>query len=337
MRTIERSTHPGSLEVKRDVTRAPLALRPVPAIGSPRPSLLRGVVQLADPKVSLASLASITLGAAAAARDGPLHWGWLALTVAGIFAVEVAKNASGEVVDFSTGADQGVSPEDRSPFSGGKRVLVDSLLTRTQTIGVAIAAYAIGIGVGLGIAAERHPGVLWLGLAGVWLAYFYHAPPLRLSYRGFGEIAVAAAYGPLIACGTYLVQRREWGEAALWTSLPLGILIAAFLWINEFPDLRADRAAGKRTLVVSLGPRTASRVYAGLVLAAYALIAVLPALGFPRSIWLGMAGLPFSAWAARRLQRDPGTTRLVVPAQAATLLAFLAVAAGMSLGLVWVR
>lgn len=337
MRTLERSPQPGSIEVDSGRTRAPLELRPVPTFGSPHPSLLRGIVRLADPKVSLASLAAIMLGAAAAARDGPIHWGWLALTVAGIFAIEVAKNASGEVVDFSTGADQGVSPEDRSPFSGGKRVLVDSLLTRTQTIGVAIAAYAIGIAVGLGIAVERHPGVLWLGLAGVWLAYFYHAPPLRLSYRGLGEIAVAAAYGPLIACGTYLVQRREWGEAALWTSLPLGILIAAFLWINEFPDLRADRTAGKRTLVVSLGPRTASRVYAGLVLVAYGLIAVLPVLGFPRSIWLGMAGLPFSAWAARRLERDPETTRLVVPAQAATLLAFLAVAAGMSLGLVWVR
>jgi 1,4-dihydroxy-2-naphthoate octaprenyltransferase len=335
MRTMERASRPDPLAMEPDATRAPLALRHVSAFGSPRLSLLRGVGRLADPKVSLASIASIALGAAAAARDGPLHWGWLALTVAGIFAIEVAKNASGEVVDFSTGADQGVSSEDRTPFSGGKRVLVDSLLTRSQTIGVAIAAYAIGIAVGLGIAAERHPGVLWLGLAGVWLAYFYHAPPLRLSYRGFGEIAVAAAYGPLIACGTYLVQRREWGEAALWTSVPLGTLIAAFLWINEFPDLRADRAAGKRTLVVSLGPRIASRVYAGLVLVAYGLIAVLPVLGVPRSIWLGMAGLPFSAWAARRLQRDPRTTRLVVPAQAATLLAFLAVAAGMSLGLVW--
>jgi len=49
--------------------------------------------------------------------------------------------------------------------------------------------------------------VLWLGLAGVALAFFYHAPPLKLSYRGLGEAEVALCYGPLIASGTFLVQR----------------------------------------------------------------------------------------------------------------------------------
>ncbi|HET9251445.1 MAG TPA: prenyltransferase, partial [Candidatus Eisenbacteria bacterium] len=284
MKMLESPIRTGTVRPYR--TRAQVSA--MPGIHAADRSLLRGIWRLADPKVSIASFASITLGAAAAARDGSLHWEWLALTVLGIFAIEVAKNASGEVVDFSTGADQGVGPEDRSPFSGGKRVLVDNILTRTQTVVIAIACYLIGIAVGLAISAERHPGVLWLGLAGIWLAYFYHAPPIRLSYRGFGEIAVAAAYGPLIACGTYLVQRRDWSEAAFLASLPLGLLIAAFLWINEFPDVRADRAAGKRTLVVSLGPRAASYGYAALAVIAYALIAILPALGLPRSVWLGL-------------------------------------------------
>ena len=303
----------------------------------PSPSLWRGIARLADPKISLASMASISLGSAAAARDGWLHWEWLAITVLGIFAIEVAKNASGEIVDFGTGVDQTVAPEDRSPFSGGKRVLVDGLLTHGQTIAVAVVAYAIGIGMGLAISAERHPGVLWLGLAGIWLAYFYHAPPIRLSYRGLGELAVAAAYGPLIACGTYLVQRREWSEAVFLASLPLGFLIATFLWICEFPDLRADRAAGKKTLVVTLGPNVASRVYLVLALTAYGAIALLPAMGLPRSVWLGLAGIPFSLWAAARLVRSPEVTGRVIPAQAATLIAFLVAAAGMSVGLLWNR
>jgi hypothetical protein len=52
-----------------------------------------GVARLADPKITLASLSSLLLGTAAAARQGALDWGWLALTVAGIFCVETAKNA----------------------------------------------------------------------------------------------------------------------------------------------------------------------------------------------------------------------------------------------------
>ena len=93
-----------------------------------------GFWRLADPKISLASFAGMFLGACAAAGDRALSWGWLLLTVFGIFAIEIAKNASGEIVDFDSGTDQAVLPDDRCPFSGGKRVLVDRLLTRGQTI-----------------------------------------------------------------------------------------------------------------------------------------------------------------------------------------------------------
>src|SRR6185436_19944998 len=114
-----------------------------------------GVWRLADPKITLASVASLFLGTAAAAARGPLDWGWLLATVLGIFLLEVAKNASGEVFDFDSGADVAVAPADRSPFSGGKRVLVDALLTRRQTWTVAAAAYGLGILLGLVIALAR--------------------------------------------------------------------------------------------------------------------------------------------------------------------------------------
>lgn len=82
------------------------------------PAVRAGFWRLADPKISLASMASIFLGAAAAAHDGALAPGWLVLTILGIFAIEVAKNASGELFDWDSGADLAVVPEDRSPFFG---------------------------------------------------------------------------------------------------------------------------------------------------------------------------------------------------------------------------
>jgi 1,4-dihydroxy-2-naphthoate polyprenyltransferase len=282
-------------------------------------------------------VASMTLGAAAAAREGPMAWGWLALTALGIVLLEAAKNASGELYDFDSGTDLAVAPEDRSPFSGGKRVLVDGLLTRGQTAAVAAVAYGLGSSIGLLIAARRDWHVLWLGVAGVACAFGYHARPVALSYRGLGELAVAACYGPLIASGTYLVQRGHVSPQLVAVALPLGLLIAAFLWINELPDAVADRAAGKRTLVVRLGRPRAGRAYAALPAAAFTLIALLPAGGVTRGVWLGFAGLPFAVAAARRAWTRPESTAALVPAQAWTLLAFLAAAAGMSLGLLLVR
>src|SRR5512142_1587467 len=87
-------------------------------------SVASGVWRVADPKITLASVASMLVGAGAAAWKGPIAWGWLILTVLGIFCVEAAKNASGEIFDWDSGADEGVREDERSPFSGGKRVIV---------------------------------------------------------------------------------------------------------------------------------------------------------------------------------------------------------------------
>jgi 1,4-dihydroxy-2-naphthoate octaprenyltransferase len=309
------------------------------AAGLPKPrgDFFAGFWRLADPKISLASMASMLLGACAAALDGPLAPGWLALTVAGIFFLEVAKNASGEVVDWDSGTDQAVAPEDRSPFSGGKRVMVDRLLTRRETMAIAAAGYALGVAAGLAIVIWREPQVLWLGVAGVFCAYFYHAPPLSLSYRGLGELAVALCYGPLIAAGTYLVQRGTIAAPVVAAAVPLGLLIAAFLWINEFPDYAADRGAGKRTLVVRLGRRRAAVAFAVLVAAAHLGLVLLPLAGLPPAVWLGAISLPPAAAAARRLLAHPETTAAIVPAQAWTLLAFVLYAVGAGLGLVLAR
>lgn len=294
--------------------------------------ILQGIWRVADPKITLASVASMILGASLAASDGRIAWGWLALTVLGIFFVEAAKNASGEIFDWDSGADEGVTDAERSPFSGGKRVIVDGLMTRTQTAIMAATFYVLAIAAGLAITLAREPRVLWLGMLGVGLAFFYHAPPLKLSYRGLGEIAVALAYGPVVACGTYLVQRQAISTEVVLASLPLGLAIMAFLWINEFPDARADAAAGKCTLVVRLGRPRAARAFATLVAAIFVVIALLPLAGVSPGVLGGFIGLPFAVRAARRLLRFPETPAEIVPAQAWTLLAFVLLAIGAGLG-----
>jgi 1,4-dihydroxy-2-naphthoate octaprenyltransferase len=273
------------------------------------------------------------VGASVAAWQGPIDWMWLALTVLGIFFIEAAKNASGEIFDWDSGADQGLTEAERTPFSGGKRVLVDGLMTRRQTAFMAAVFYALGIAGGLAIVVLREPKVLGLGLAGVALAFFYHAPPLKLSYRGFGEAAVALAYGPIIACGTYLVQRHTISPEVVLSSLPLGLGIMSFLWVNEFPDARADAAAGKRTLVVRLGRPAAARAFAGIVAATYAGLLLLPLAGLPMGVWGGFLGLPFAIRAARRVMAFPETPAEIIPAQGATLVSFVLMAVGVALGL----
>jgi 1,4-dihydroxy-2-naphthoate octaprenyltransferase len=180
----------------------------------------------------------------------------------------------------------------------------------------------------------REPAVLWLGLIGIGGAFFYHAPPLKLSYRGLGELTVAAWYGPLICSGAYLVQRGSITSEMILVSIPLGLLIGNFLLINEFPDHQADKSTGKRTLVVWLGRTAAARLYALVVTAAMLLLVLLPFLGgTPTTVWLGLVALPSAVLASRRLSAYPANTSRLVPAQAASLVTFVLYALGAGFGL----
>lgn len=293
----------------------------------------QGVWRLADPKVSLASFAGMFMAACVAAADAGLHAGWLAATVLGIFCVEVAKNASGEVVDYDSGTDLSIADADRSPFSGGKRVLVDGLLNRRQTWQIAAFFFTAAIVIGLSIAYFREPDILALGAIGMSLAWFYHGSSLKLSYRGLGELAVFLAYGPLVVCGTYLVQTGYLSTPLIHLSIILGLLVAAFLWINQFPDYLADLSAGKRNLVVRLGRPGASRWYMVILATAYAWL-LLVAYSFPESsgvLW-GLSGIPLAGYSAWRLARSSDSTPAIVPAQAACLGSFVLMAIGSGLG-----
>lgn len=293
----------------------------------------RAFCRLADPKISLTSAASLYLGLAVAAAEGPVAWGWVGLTAAALFGFEVAKNAWGEVVDYDSGTDRRVDPADRTPFSGGKRVLVDGLLDRSGTLRIAAMAGIIGTLCGVTIVTLREPDALWIGLAGAALAWSYHGPPLRLAYRGWGEPAVALAYGPVIAAATCLVLTGRWSWTVIGLSLPLGLLVGAFLWVNEFPDCTADRRSGKRTLVVRLGRRRASRLVPVLYGGALALLLALPLAGWPAPVLLGTAFTLPAAAAARSVRRDPRGFHRHSPAQAAALAAFLLYAAGAGTGM----
>ena len=301
-----------------------------------RHSFSEGIWRLADPKVSLASFAGMAMAAVFAAADSSLAPGWLLLTVLGIFFIEVGKNASGEVVDFDSGTDQAVSVTDRSPFSGGKRVIVDNLLTRSQCWVIAGVCFALGIAIGLLIVVLREPRVLGFGLVGVALAWYYHGGSIRLAYRGMGELAVFLAYGPLVVCGTYLVQTGFLAPPLVYASVVLGLLVAAFLWINEFPDYRADKASGKCNLVVRLGLERSVTVYIVIVAAAYLLLVLASvSLDGARGMLWGLLGAIPAAFAMIRLLSADGDTSRIVPAQAATLVSFLAMALGSSAGYLW--
>jgi 1,4-dihydroxy-2-naphthoate octaprenyltransferase len=258
---------------------------------------------------------------------------WLLVLGVAMFCMEVAKNAWGDVYDYDSGTDLAVKPEDRTDFSGGKRVLVDGILTRRQTWAIAFGFAFAGLALGALMVFGREPSLFWLGALGLALGWSYHGPPLQLAYHGFGELDVVICYGPVIALSTYVLMTGHYAAAPVWLSAPLGVLIAAFLWVNEFPDYHADLSAGKNNLVARLGKQRAARMLPLIYLVGFGLLAALPCLtGMPPAIWLGFLALPASGLAVYWTLRDPEYFHRHKPVQPMALLAFVLYSVGVTAG-----
>lgn len=237
---------------------------------SERTRLWGGFWQIADPKIWIASTIPMMVGAALAySQTTHYSWPWFLAGAVAVYLLEIGKNAINEYVDYLSGVDRFVTPDKRTPFSGGKKTIVDGKLTLKENLVIGIVTIAAGCLIGLAIAIFRETSVIWFGLAGVFFALFYSLPPFQFAYRGFGELAVGFTFGPLITNGTYLVQTGSLSLVAVLASLPIGFIIANVLWINQYPDYEADLQGGKLNGVVRLGKKKGVSIYALLFGLAY--------------------------------------------------------------------
>lgn len=253
-----------------------------------------------------ATIVPILLGTAVAAYDGSFSL-WLAiLTLIGGAAIHIGLNVANDVFDAMSGADDAnVNP---TQYSGGSRVIQRGLVSLRQMSLVSIGAYVAGIGVGLYLViTQASLELLAIGIAGVFLSVFYTAPPFRLVHRGLGEITTAIGFGPLMVLGAYVVQTGELAWAPFVASIPVAILIALILYVNEIPDRSSDALAGKRTLPVRWSPDAVTTVFLVSVLTAFGSVVLGVAAGvLPWPTLLALLVLPMALSVHRGIRADYG-------------------------------
>ena len=270
-----------------------------------------------------ATFVPVLLGIAVASWTNGFSW-WLALlTLVGGACIHLGLNVANDVFDTASGADQAnVNP---TQFSGGSRVVLYGLLSLREIALLSLGFYVAGIAIGVGLAAARGWDLLWLGVAGVVLSVFYTAPPFRLVHRGLGEIVVALGFGPIMTLGAYFVQAQEYDLEPFLVSLPVGILIALVLYVNEVPDRPADAAAGKRTLPVRFSKDVVVNAYAAAVALAFGLIVVFVLAGWiVRPTLIALAAAPLAVPVYRALRDFYEQPYALMPAMARNIQLHLA-------------
>jgi 1,4-dihydroxy-2-naphthoate polyprenyltransferase len=200
------------------------------------------------------------------------------------------------------------------PFTGGSRFIQNGVLSRRETALYGAGLLLVVIAAGLWLTAASAPGLIWIGAAGLFIGWTYSAPPLKLNSRGWGEACVWAGFA-LIAIGADFVQRGHFSTAPLIAVTSYAFLVTDVLFINQFPDRKADEAAGKHHWVVRLGPLRARWAYGLIAIAAYAWLAGAVLVGaLPWLALVAMAPAVLSAKAARDVVHLSATPSDLAPA-----------------------
>jgi 1,4-dihydroxy-2-naphthoate polyprenyltransferase len=127
-----------------------------------------------------------------------------------------------------------------------------------QLLYVALGLFAAGIAACIFLTVNSGWPVAAIAAGGAIICFFYSMPPLKLSYRGLGELVVSVSMGPGICLGTYYAVTGTFDWSPVLVSLPVGILIGQILFIHSVMDYRPDSAASKRTLVALIGSQRRS-------------------------------------------------------------------------------
>lgn len=222
-----------------------------------------------------ATLIPVALGSIVAWHDTNYFiWGRFWPTILAALLIHGGVNLANDYFDHVSGCDGlNLNP---TPFSGGSRMIQKGLIKPKAILYASLALFILGSSIGLYLNYLCGKNVvLILGFMGVFLGFFYSVKPFRIGYGSIGELAAGVGFGPLMVAGSYYVQTQNLPFSIILISIPVGILIALVLLINEFPDYLSDKASGKKTQVVALGKKKAMLLYHSLLVIVYLVIVFL--------------------------------------------------------------
>lgn len=241
-------------------------------------------VQGARPRTLPAAFAPVAAGTGAAAAADGFAPGRALLALLVALALQVGVNYANDYSDGVRGTDT-----DRV---GPLRLVGSGAASPAAVRTAALLAFALAAVAGLVLALLAAWWLLLVGAGCLVAAWFYTGGRTPYGYRGLGEVSVFVFFGLVATVGTTYVQAGEVTLASVLAGTGCGALSCAILVANNLRDRATDEAAGKRTLAVRLGDRSTRRLYAGLLLAAYAVVVVTAAVGHPWALLALATALP---------------------------------------------
>jgi 1,4-dihydroxy-2-naphthoate octaprenyltransferase len=251
-----------------------------------------------------AAVAPVLVGSALAGRDGKFDPAAAGLCLGFALLVQIGTNFANDYYDFVRGADTAARV-------GPRRAVAAGLIAPATMKRAMLAVFAAAFACGLGLLAWGGPWLLAIGVASIVSGYAYTGGPWPLAYVGLGDVFVFLFFGLVAVGGTYFVQAGQLTPDAVLAGVPIGLLAANILVVNNYRDAETDAVAGKRTLVVRLGRGAARVQFAGSLALALAMPLVFFARGGRAWCLLPLVLLPLARSHVKRLIRGKSPGELI--------------------------
>jgi len=283
--------------------------------------------QIRAPFLILSVVLVLIPTAVACHLDAVLHIPQILLLAAGVILTHTAVNLFNELSDYQTGID---SHTTRTPFSGGSGMMQGNRTTPGQVKTVAYSTLMAGGAVGLYFCWVSGWPVLIFMAIGAAAIRFYTS---HLARWLMGEIVAGLALGSLVVLGGYYALTSSLNLQIVLVSIPPGLLTFQLLFLNEFPDLEADREGKRHHLLIHFGRRICARIYALVMAFTYLAILLIPLLTpAPPSVLLGLLTLPVALKASIIAIKHHDDLPRLVPAMGMNVVVVLLTDALLALG-----
>ena len=176
------------------------------------------------------------------------------LIMCGVLSLHASVDLLNDYWDFKRGID---TVTQRTKMSGGTGVLPEGLLKPKQVYAAGIIFLLVGAAIGTYFVFTDGI-IIGLILAFTVLSVYFYST--KIVDWGLAEIFIVIK-GTMIVIGTYFIQTTQITESAVLGGIVVGILSSFVLFITSFPDHDADKAKGRKTLVINLGKQKACSLF----------------------------------------------------------------------------
>lgn len=238
---------------------------------------------------------------AAAVADNP-DWVNFALATFGLLIAHAGNNMNNDYFDLEGGVDT----EDYARALYAPHPVLGGLVSQRRLGGAVLLANALDLIILIVLALRTGWPAVFFALAGLFISFFYVAPPLKLKHHALGELGVFLVWGPLMIGGTYFVTAGSLPTLGVWlATIPYGIAVITVLMGKHIDKVEADTAKQIRTLPVVLGEKTSLRLNVALMVGFYGVVLALVLTG-TLGIWLLLVVLALPRLrAVLKLYREP--------------------------------